>query len=476
VVEPNECNLLRIALANKLGGIISGVNATLSTTNAGVTVTQPFSPYPNLPAFGTRSNMVPFQISTSPTMICGTILDLVLTVTTATNGHFRIPFVLHTGGASGGQRFDNAIDLPLADAGSVDSLISVAGFNGILAHVSVSLHITHTSVGDLDISLIAPDGTTIDLSSDNGGTSDDYGTSEADVDRTFFVDTGASSITAGNPPFRGTFRPEQPLALLRGKSGAAVNGTWRLRINDDTAGSVGTLRAWMLNLSAAFCRPGGGECEQCGGPIIGSITGSDLRQASRLFLDGNASDCSAIGACPGQSGAGMFRYDAYTFTNAGPDSCVTVTLESPCTTALNRISSAAYLGGYNPANKCANYLADLGGSPPLQTSYSFLVPSNSAFLVIVNETSAGGGCTNYTLNVTGFDCPQVLGIEALPASRVRLTWSTSAAAYQLMSDNSLSVPSAPFVPVTTEPVVVSGKYAVTNPISGTARFFELRKP
>jgi subtilisin-like proprotein convertase family protein len=463
-------------LRNRLGGIVSGVSATLSSTNSGVTITQPFSTYPNVPGLGIRSNTSPFQVSTSPGLLCGTNIDFVLTVTTATNGTFKVPFRMYAGTPGSPTRFNNDADLALPDLSSVDSLINVAGFSGVVGRVTVSLHLTHTADGDLELSLVGPDGTIVNLSSDNGGTFDDYGTSVADADRTLFTETTGVAIADGQAPFRGAFRPEQTLAVFRGRIGSEVNGTWRLRINDDASGATGTLRAWSLFLWPMVCREGGGECEQCGGPFIGSITGSDLGQTSRLILDGSPSECAAPDTCPGQSAQGIFRYDSYTFTNAGPESCVTVTLESPCTVVPNRISSAAYLGSYNPANKCANYLGDLGSSTPFETAYSFLVPPDSAFVVIVNEASSGGGCTNYTLHVTGFDCPQPLGIEPLPANRVRLTWSTSAAEYQLVSTNALRNSPNAFGPMAVEPLVVNGKYTVTNTISGSARFFELRKP
>jgi autotransporter-associated beta strand protein len=475
-IEPGECNLLRVALRNRISGSVSGVSATLSSTNPGVTITQPFSTYPNVPGLGIRSNTSPFQVSTSPGLLCGTNIDFVLTVTTATNGTFKVPFRMHAGTPGSPTRLNNDADLAIPDLGSVDSLINVNGFAGVLGRVTVSLHLTHTADGDLDLSLVGPDGTIVNLSSDNGGTFDDYGTSVADADRTLFTETAGVAIAAGQPPFRGAFLPEQPLAAFRGKFGAEVNGTWRLRINDDASGGTGTLRAWSLFLWPMVCRDGGGECEQCGGPFIGSITAGDSIQNNRLFLDGSPSECASPDTCPGQSGGGTIHYDTYTFTNAGPESCVTVTLASPCTVVANRISSAAYLGSYNPANKCNNYLGDLGSSTSFETSYSFVVPPNSAFIVIVNETTSGGGCTNYTLHVTGFDCPQPLGIEPLPANRVRLTWSTSAAEYQLVSTNAFRNPPNAFGPVAVEPIVVDSKYTVTNTISGPARFFELRKP
>jgi autotransporter-associated beta strand protein len=260
-IEPGECNLLNIPLMNKLAAIVSGVSATLSCTNPGVTVTQPFSTYPNLPASGMRTNNTPFQISTAPALVCGTNIDLVLVVDTATNGTFSVPIRMNTGVAGSSQRFNRTGDQAIPDLGMLDSTIVVSGVATPTHHILISLHLSHTTDDNLDIELEDPDGSNVILSSDNGGTFDDYGTSCADADRTTFSDLALLPITAAGAPFRGTFRPEEPLAVYRGKFGSNVNGTWHLRITDDTAGGVGTLHCWSIIIFPTACTPGGGVCD-----------------------------------------------------------------------------------------------------------------------------------------------------------------------------------------------------------------------
>jgi len=481
-IEPGECNQLRIPLMNKLAGIVSGVSATLSSTNPGVLITQPFSAYPRLPANGMSTNTTPFQISTSPALLCGTNIDLVLTVHTVTNGNFSIPLTVFTGTAAVGLSFNRTGDQAIPDLGTLDSTIAVGSVGTPIHHVVVSLHLSHTVDDNLDISLIAPDGTTIDLSSDNGGTLDDYGTSCLDAGRTTFSDAAAVAITAGTAPFVGTFQPESPLSVLRGKSGIDVNGTWRLRIADDTAGGVGTLHCWSLIIFPTICTPGGGQCEECsGGPFVGSITNTDAVQTDRLTRISPGSVCESNKPCPGTTTAGAIHYDAYSFTNIGPASCVTVTLNTPCNSTVaggDFIHSSAYLVSYNSANKCLNYLGDIGNSPNPEGSYSFNIPSSSQFVVIVNETGSGLGCTNYTLNVTGFECPTALAIarDLTRSNSVVLTWSTANPGYDLISTNALKNPPNAFSVVTPPPVVVNGKFTVTNNPAGATRFYELRKP
>jgi len=153
-------------------------------------------------------------------------------------------------------QFDNNTPLPIVDLATRESAVTAANLTGPISKVTVSFHLLHTFDADLDISLVGPDGTTIDLTSDNGGGADNFGTSCGA--RTTFDDASPTAITAGVAPFAGSFRPETPLAAFNGKSGAAANGTWTLRIVDDLAGDIGTLQCWSLTITqddSALVRP-----------------------------------------------------------------------------------------------------------------------------------------------------------------------------------------------------------------------------
>jgi subtilisin-like proprotein convertase family protein len=123
-------------------------------------------------------------------------------------------------------------DTPMAipDTTTVTSQTAVAETGAIVA-VALRVDITHTYDADLDIVLAAPSGETVDVSSDNGSSGEDY-------DDTVFTDTAATGIAAGTPPYAGEFRPEQAFSTL---DGVASAGTWELEITDDTATDVGTL-------------------------------------------------------------------------------------------------------------------------------------------------------------------------------------------------------------------------------------------
>jgi len=80
---------------------------------------------------------------------------------------------------------------------------------GSIIDVNVRLDITHTYDQDLAVFLIAPDGTMIELSTQNGGSGENYSD-------TIFDDEAATAITAGTAPFTGSYQPESPLAALDG--------------------------------------------------------------------------------------------------------------------------------------------------------------------------------------------------------------------------------------------------------------------
>jgi hypothetical protein len=113
-----------------------------------------------------------------------------------------------------------------------------------------------------------------------------------------------------------------------------------------------------------------------------------------------------VSACPGTSGTSTLHYDSYTYTNtAATSKCVTVEVTPNCAEAGSVIYSAAYLGSFNPANVCANYLGDPGSSPVngRTAQYAFDVPAGATFVVVVHEIVANSSCSAYTVKVSGLD-------------------------------------------------------------------------
>lgn len=105
---------------------------------------------------------------------------------------------------------------------------------------SAQLNITHTKDVDLTVTLISPAGKLIKLIQNNGG-------SGANFTNTLFYDTIPVNINAGLAPFNSSYAPYESLSNFNNL--ANPNGTWTLRIKDQTATNTGTLVSWGLNFS-----------------------------------------------------------------------------------------------------------------------------------------------------------------------------------------------------------------------------------
>ncbi len=116
-------------------------------------------------------------------------------------------------------------NLPIPDNNTtgVTSTRTVAQ-TGTVASVKVRVNITHTYQGDLEVSLIGPDNTTVLLHNRTGGTADNINTEYPD-------------LTV----------PAQSLSAFTGK---AINGAWKLKVRDLASADTGTLVNWTLSLTA----------------------------------------------------------------------------------------------------------------------------------------------------------------------------------------------------------------------------------
>jgi subtilisin-like proprotein convertase family protein len=130
---------------------------------------------------------------------------------------------------------------PVGSSGTTTSTIpAVIPAGQVVSDVNVQVRLTHTFVGDLQLALIAPDGTRVRLATNRGGFGDNF-------TNTTFDDSAATSIgdPGALPPFTGSFRPEEPLAGFIGRAGG---GAWQLEIVDGSSGDTGTLEAWSLSI------------------------------------------------------------------------------------------------------------------------------------------------------------------------------------------------------------------------------------
>jgi len=157
------------------------------------------------------------------------------------------------------------------------TLVGTIGTNLEITNVTIDL--THTWNGDLDITLISPSGTMFDLSSDNGSFTDDY-TNTVFANSTTGPDqcdaeVEAPSIETGTGPFTGTFAPEGGDFNMAFNM-EAVAGTWTLSVCDDTGGDVGFLNSFSISFAGIndcelVCSPDivvGTTPDKCGASLV----------------------------------------------------------------------------------------------------------------------------------------------------------------------------------------------------------------
>ncbi|MBI2418923.1 MAG: choice-of-anchor J domain-containing protein, partial [Ignavibacteriales bacterium] len=135
----------------------------------------------------------------------------------------------------------NGLNLAIPDnsPSGVEDVITIPSLEANIAKVMVVIDtIIHTWDADLDISLVTPGGATIDLTSDNGSSGDNYINCTLD-------DEAAALVTTAVAPMTGSWKPE---ATLSGLANTATAGNWSLKIVDDASSDTGVLQAWKLIL------------------------------------------------------------------------------------------------------------------------------------------------------------------------------------------------------------------------------------
>ena len=110
--------------------------------------------------------------------------------------------------------------------------------SGVITDVNVlDLEGTHTWIDDLDVTLISPAATSVELFSDICGSNNDF-----DLD----LDDEAPNSTFDCPPTTGL--AYQPEGMLSDFDGEQLTGTWTLQIVDDFNQDGGTLDHWSIQV------------------------------------------------------------------------------------------------------------------------------------------------------------------------------------------------------------------------------------
>ncbi|HKX56808.1 MAG TPA: IPTL-CTERM sorting domain-containing protein [Xanthomonadales bacterium] len=130
------------------------------------------------------------------------------------------------------------------DLSQVTSTFDLDSCNTVF-DLAVGLDISHTWVGDLRVTLTAPDATSVVIMDRPGFTGSGFGCS-ADNVLAVLSDLGTGPVENtcfANPAIAGTLTPNNLLSTFDGLNG---NGTWSLMVEDLAGGDSGTLNDWSL--------------------------------------------------------------------------------------------------------------------------------------------------------------------------------------------------------------------------------------
>jgi hypothetical protein len=191
--------------ATLTNGSAQTVNLTASGLPSGATAT--FSPSSINSAGGTSTLSIATTGSTTPGTYTVTITG------TGTGSTRTTTFTLTVNGPPGCSG-TNATDVAIPDNTTVESSIAINGCTGNAgAGSTVAVNILHTYIGDLVVTLVAPDGSTYVLHNRTGGSADN-------INQTYTVNL----------------------------SSEARNGLWKLRVYDAAGADVGYIDSWTLTL------------------------------------------------------------------------------------------------------------------------------------------------------------------------------------------------------------------------------------
>ena len=116
----------------------------------------------------------------------------------------------------------------------IDSINIAYGPNKVITDMDLVLKINHSFLSDLNISLISPSGTSVNLFNNQCGGSDNL---------EVYFDDSAYNLTC-NSPTKGFYKPTN--GSLSSFNNQLTDGNWKLKITDNSLGNTGNLISWCL--------------------------------------------------------------------------------------------------------------------------------------------------------------------------------------------------------------------------------------
>jgi subtilisin-like proprotein convertase family protein len=134
----------------------------------------------------------------------------------------------------------NGLNLSIPDnsaAGIRDTIKMTGNTNCTVFDINIKIDtFTHSWLSDMSFTL-NHNAATVALFTNLGGSGDN-------IIGCTFDDSAAIPITAGTPPYTGSFRPMQPLNVFN--TTHSPQGNWMLHMADIAAGDTGILKAWCI--------------------------------------------------------------------------------------------------------------------------------------------------------------------------------------------------------------------------------------
>lgn len=138
---------------------------------------------------------------------------------------------------------------PTGTSGTTTTTLAVSGAGPYLWDLNVVTQLLHTFSGDLAMRLTSPQGTTVTLTSRNGGSTDNvFGATRWDDQ----ADEPVTDAQLTNLEPKRALVPEGAFGALIGEN---PNGTWTLTIADEAAGDNGSLTGWSLEVTTLATPP-----------------------------------------------------------------------------------------------------------------------------------------------------------------------------------------------------------------------------
>ncbi|HEY0603232.1 MAG TPA: putative Ig domain-containing protein, partial [Herpetosiphonaceae bacterium] len=188
----------------------------------------------------------------------------------------------------------------------------------MIADLDVEVEIEHIYVGDLRLSLIAPDGSELTLVNGKGEFQHHY-------TGTVFDDEAGSAIDGAAAPFSGSFRPQHPLSAL---DLGSSSGTWKLVVNNHDGPFRGTIKQFSLRFAIpGGCAAGAAAQSDTGDPPASAVNPAGIEastSAAASFSEisaGEAHVCAlqpdGVLGCWGWNDAGQTNVPSGTYRSVG---------------------------------------------------------------------------------------------------------------------------------------------------------------